>query len=67
MPAGTKVAKAEAALRAETKKKGFKGRRADQYVYGALNNMGLKHGSKSTRKGLAKMASHPPVTTTAVS
>lgn len=66
MPQGTKVAAAEAALKAEAKKKGLKGRRADRYVYGALNNAGLKHGSKSTRKGLAKLASHSPVRSTSM-
>lgn len=67
MPAGTKVAKAEAELKASAEKKGLKGRHAARYIYGALNNLGLKHGSKSTRKGLAKLASHPPVTRTAMS
>ena len=54
MPAGTKVAKAEAALKAGAKKKGLSGKRADAYTYGTLNNMGLMHGNKATRKGLAK-------------
>lgn len=51
MPAGTKVAKAESALKAGARKKGYRGRRADAYVYGALNNMGLMHGNKATRRG----------------
>jgi len=54
VPAGTKVAKAEKSLKASARKKGYSGRRADAYVYGALNNMGLMHGSKATHKGLAK-------------
>jgi hypothetical protein len=54
MPAGTKVAKAEKALKASAAKAGMKGERADRYVFGALNNLGLKSGSKSTKKGLAK-------------
>ena len=57
MPAGTKVAKAEAALRAEARKKGLTGDRADQYVYGALNNDGLKRGNKTTSRGAAKAKS----------
>jgi hypothetical protein len=52
---------AESALRAGARKRGFKGRRADRYVYGALNNMGFKRGNKSTRRGLAKAGSHPAV------
>lgn len=54
MPAGTKVAKAEKALAESAASKGYKGRRADAYVYGTLNNMGFKQGNKSTKKGLAK-------------
>lgn len=55
MPAGTKVAKAEAALKASAKKKGFKGKRAGKYVYGALNNMGMKHGAKTTAMGMQRV------------
>jgi hypothetical protein len=54
MPAGSKVAKAESALKSAAKKKGFKGERADRYVYGALNNMGLMHGNEATAKGKKK-------------
>ena len=54
MPAGTKVAKAEKALKAEARKKHLTGERADRYVYGALNNLGLKSGNKTTAKGRAK-------------
>ena len=54
MPAGTKVAKAEKALKAEAKKKGMKGDRADRYVYGTLNKIGLKRGNKTTRRGAAR-------------
>ena len=53
MPAGTKVAKAESALKKEAAKKGMKGKRAAHYIYGALNNMGMKRGNKSTAAGLA--------------
>jgi hypothetical protein len=48
----------EAALRKEAAKKGFKGRRADRYVYGAMNNSGAMHGNKETAKGRAMEAKH---------
>ena len=51
MPKGSKVAKAERALVAGARAKGLTGARADRYVYGALNNIGLKRGSKTTRRG----------------
>jgi len=51
MPAGSKAAKAEQALKAEAKKKGMTGDRADRYVYGALNNLNLMRGNKTTRRG----------------
>ena len=54
MPAGTKVAKAEKALKSGARKKGLHGKKADAYVYGTLNNMGMMHGNKATAKGLAK-------------
>lgn len=58
-------AKLEAKLKAEARKKGFKGRRAARYVYGALNNKGYMHGNKETAAGRAvekKMAKkHRPV------
>lgn len=54
MPAGTAVAKAEAHIRAQARKKGLKGRRADRYIYGALNNAGLMHGNQVTSKGRTK-------------
>lgn len=54
MPKGTKVAKAEAALKAGARQRGFTGERADAYVYGTLNNMGFKRGNKTTAKGRAK-------------
>jgi len=65
MPAGTAVAKVESRLKREASKKGFKGRRADRYVYGTLNKSGLMHGNKPTAKGLTKahqaMAKRPRV------
>jgi hypothetical protein len=55
MPTGTKVAKAEAELKKEAKKMGLKGDDADRYVYGRLNNTGLKKGNKTTKKGAVKV------------
>ena len=54
MPKGSKVDKAERALKASAAKEGLKGERADRYVYGALNNQGLMRGSKPTRRGKSK-------------
>ncbi len=58
MPEGTKVAEAEKALKSQARKKGFTGKRAARYVYGALNSQGLKRGSRTTAKGRRK-ASRP--------
>ena len=52
MPAGTKVAKAEAALKRGASKKGVRDKGA--YVFGTLNKMGLMHGNKATARGLKK-------------
>lgn len=38
-------------LKAEAAKKGFRGKRAARYVYGAMNNMGAMRGNKETAKG----------------
>jgi len=51
MPRGSKVAKAERALKRAAKAKGLSGARAGAYVYGTLNNLGLKKGSKTTKRG----------------
>ena len=53
-PAGTKVAAMEKRLRAEGVKQGLTGDRLEAYIYGTLNKMGYKRGSKTTRKGAAK-------------
>jgi hypothetical protein len=45
-------------LRAEAARKGFSGKRADRYVYGAMNNMGAMRGSKETAKGAAMEKKH---------
>lgn len=41
----------EANLKKEAAKKGFAGKRADHYVYGAMNNSGAMRGNKETPKG----------------
>lgn len=45
-------------LKAEAQKKGMKGRKAAQYVYGAMNNLGAMHGNKETAKGRAMQQKH---------
>jgi len=52
MPRGTAVAKVESSLKSEARKKGLRGRAADNLVYGVLNKTGLMHGNKPTLKGL---------------
>jgi hypothetical protein len=48
----------EAKLKSEARGKGFSGRRADKYVYGAMNNMGAMRGNKVTKKGRRMQAKH---------
>jgi len=48
----------EAKLRKEAAAKGYTGKRADSYVYGSLNNMGMMRGSKETAKGRAYDRKH---------
>lgn len=45
-------------LKSEASKKGFSGKRAARYVYGAMNNMGAMQGSKETAKGRAMAKKH---------
>lgn len=45
-------------LKAEASKKGFSGKRADRYVYGAMNNMGAMRGNQPTANGRAMEAKH---------
>lgn len=45
-------------LKAQAQKKGFTGKRADRYVFGAMNNMGAMQGNKETPKGAAMDAKH---------
>jgi hypothetical protein len=51
-------------LRAEAAAKGFTGRHADAYVYGAMNNMGAMKGNQPTAKGEAMEAKHVKDTST---
>jgi hypothetical protein len=48
----------EAILKREATKKGFTGKRAARYTYGALNNMNAMHGNKVTAKGEEMQAKH---------
>jgi len=48
----------EKKLKAEATKKGMTGRKADQYVYGAMNDMGAMRGNKETAKGAAMQVKH---------
>lgn len=48
----------EEALRKEAARQGKRGKAADRYTYGALNNMGAMHGSKVTAKGRAMQRKH---------
>jgi hypothetical protein len=45
-------------LKAAARTKGLKGKRADRYVFGAMNNMGAMHGNQETTKGAAMQAKH---------
>ena len=53
-PRGSKVAAMEAELVKQAAARGLTGERAQAYIYGTLNKMGYKRGSKTTRKGAAK-------------
>lgn len=45
-------------LRAEAAKKGKRGRAADRYVFGTMNNIGAMRGNKETAKGAEMEAKH---------
>jgi hypothetical protein len=45
-------------LKSEASKKGFTGKRAAKYIYGAMNNMGAMRGNKETAKGKAMQKKH---------
>ena len=48
----------ERKLRTEAASEGIYGRKADQYVYGTMNNIGAMKGNKETPKGAAMQAKH---------
>ena len=48
----------ETQLKKEAVKKGFTGKRAARYVFGAMNAMGAMKGSKTTAKGKAMEVEH---------
>jgi hypothetical protein len=48
----------EKILQTAAAKKGFTGRRADRYVYGAMNRMGAMKGNVTTKKGERMAAKH---------
>jgi hypothetical protein len=48
----------EAKLKKAAADKGFTGKKADKYVYGAMNNMGAMRGSKETAKGKRMQHKH---------
>lgn len=48
----------EKKLKSEAAKKGFTGRRAAKYIYGAMNNMGAMKGNQETAKGRAMQKKH---------
>lgn len=41
----------EAKLKSKAAEKGLSGKKADRYVYGAMNNIGAMRGNKETPKG----------------
>lgn len=45
-------------LKSVAAKKGFSGKKAAKYVYGAMNNMGAMKGNKETAKGAAMQKKH---------
>ena len=45
-------------LRKAAAAKGFKGKRADRYVFGSMNNMGAMRGNQETAKGAEMQAKH---------
>ena len=45
-------------LKREAAAKGLKGRKADAYVWGTMNNLGAVHGNKITAKGRRMEQAH---------
>lgn len=48
----------EQALEKEATRKGFKGKRAKKYIFGAMNNIGAMKGNQETAKGAAMQRKH---------
>lgn len=48
----------ETYLETAAHRKGFTGRRAARYVFGAMNNLGAMHGNQETAKGRAMDRKH---------
>lgn len=48
----------EKAIGKSADKAGLSGRKKDQYVFGAMNNLGAMQGNKTTAKGKAMQAKH---------
>ncbi len=48
----------EEKLKRQYRKKGLKGERLENAVYGTMNKMGAMHGSKTTAKGMMMEAKH---------
>jgi hypothetical protein len=48
----------ESKLKQQAAKKGLSGKKADRYVYGAMNNMGAMRGNKETAKGRRMQKKH---------
>jgi len=52
----TKAEDVAKSLKSSAKKKGLKGAGAASFIYGTLNKIGLKKGSKDTKKGASVMS-----------
>jgi hypothetical protein len=48
----------EAKLKSAAAEQGFSGKKADRYIYGAMNNMGAMRGNKETAKGARMQKKH---------
>lgn len=53
MPAGSQLAAVEQHIMSSERARGVKGKKLKRMVYGHLNVMGLMHGNKPTKAGLA--------------
>jgi hypothetical protein len=48
----------EKKLRSQASSRGFSGKKAAEYIYGTMNNMGAMRGNKETAKGRAMDRKH---------